>query len=96
MPGKRAPGQKMITFWADGELLTTLDSARKRPPKLDRSQFIRNALIDKLRDLGYPVDEALAQAPDRASKEMIPSKVIQMRPAAKAASYAKRKKKAGV
>lgn len=57
----------MITFWADGELLRAVEMARKNPPRCDRSQFIRDAIIDKLRKLGYPVDEELAQPPDRAS-----------------------------
>ena len=56
----------MVTFWADAELLSTIDSARKRPPKSDRSQFIRDAIVEKLRALGFPVDAALAEAPDRA------------------------------
>jgi hypothetical protein len=68
MPGKRAPGQKMITFWADDELLAAVESARKLPPRCDRSEFIRRSIISKLRKLGYAIDEELALGPDRASK----------------------------
>jgi hypothetical protein len=96
MPGKRAPGQKMITFWADAELLRAVEMARKIPPRCDRSQFIRDAIIDKLRKLRYPVDPELSQPPDRASKIIQISRHKRPMAAEEAAAPygSKRKKKA--
>ena len=99
MPGKRAPGQKMITFWADAELLRAVDAARIKPPRQDRSQFIRASIVEKLERLGYQIDRDLALAPDRASSNVIPmdakrrSIAVVSRVAEKAPRYGAKPKK---
>lgn len=60
MPNQRSPGQKLIAFPLDGELLAELDKVRG---SVNRSQFIREALAAKL---GIKLD--IAVAPDRAGK----------------------------
>jgi hypothetical protein len=84
----------MITFWADAELLRTVEVARKRPPRCDRSRFIRDAIIEKLGRLGFPVDEALAEAPDRASKVIPMPEKQTARAAEEPGRYGKRRGKA--
>lgn len=61
MPNQRSPGQKLIAFPLDAELLEELDRARGT---MNRSQFIREALAYKL---GVD-DSSLKDAPDRVGK----------------------------
>ena len=62
MPNQRSPGQKLVAFPVDEELLTELDQQRG---KLSRSQFIRDALAEYLQSLGVPVREEIVSPPDR-------------------------------
>jgi len=64
VPNSRSPGQKLIAFPLDEELLSALDSARG---PLNRSQFIREALAAKLGLAGHALQQATA-APDRVGK----------------------------
>src|ERR1051325_6663600 len=63
MPGKRRAGQVFIGFQADAELIRDLDRARGRT---DRSQFVREAVADKLKRVGIAVLDVLACPPARA------------------------------
>lgn len=63
MPGKRRAGQVFIGLQADAELIRDLDRARGRT---DRSQFIREAIADKLKKMGIAVPDDLVYPPARA------------------------------
>lgn len=62
MPNKRRAGQTFIGAQIDIRLEALLDRARRRK---DRSQFIREAISEKLEGLGIHVPEDLIFAPDR-------------------------------
>jgi hypothetical protein len=61
VPNQRSPGQKLIAFPLDEDLLAELDRARGH---MNRSQFIREALAAKL---GVQSSDIIAP-PDRAGK----------------------------
>ena len=63
MPGKRRAGQVFIGFQADAELIRDLDRARGRT---DRSQFVKEAIADKLKKMGIVVPDDLVYPPARA------------------------------
>jgi hypothetical protein len=62
MPNQRAKDQVMIAFALDEALANGLDAARGG---LSRSQFIREAIGNLLRGMGYAVPEKATHAPDR-------------------------------
>jgi hypothetical protein len=63
MSNSRGAGQRMLTFWADAELLADIEKSRGRK---DRSQFIREAIAEKLKGMGIHVREDLIYPPSRA------------------------------
>ncbi len=65
MPNQRRAGQMFLGFQADLELVRELDRGRGR---MDRSQFIREAIAQKLGELGIRVKEDLIYPPDRAAR----------------------------
>jgi len=64
MPNKRDPNQKLLGIWMDKELMDLVDTGRRRIGQ-QRSQFVRESIIEKLRHLGYEVGYELALPPDR-------------------------------
>jgi len=64
MPNVRGKNQTLITCPMDSDLLREIDCARGR---ISRSQFVREALADKLRGLGLTVREDIVFPPDRVS-----------------------------
>jgi hypothetical protein len=65
MPNQRRAGQMFLGFQADLELVRDLDRARRRK---DRSQFIREAIAEKLDRQGIRVREDLICPPPRAAR----------------------------
>ena len=63
--GHDTENQKMIGFWCEREFLELIN--RERGP-LSLSQYIRQALLEKLKAVGVSVDPEIAMAPDRAGK----------------------------
>lgn len=55
----------MISCWCSQDLIERIDRARGG---LTRSQFCRDALREKLEQLGYKVEPWMSQAPDRTGK----------------------------
>ncbi len=51
MAGKRSPGQTLVAFPLDENLLLEIDAARGR---VSRSQWIREAIGEKLLGMGIP------------------------------------------
>ena len=65
MPGVRAKGQTLIGCWCDEDFVKEIDEARG---SISRSQFARDALLEKLVSMGIHVLPEKAAAPDRAGK----------------------------
>lgn len=65
MPNQRAAGQKLVAFPASDTFIAELDQAYRGCGYGDRSKFIRDAIVEKLRRAKVPIDAALALAPSR-------------------------------
>ena len=63
MPNQRRIGQTFIGAQLDEQLLGAMDRARGFK---DRSQFVREAIAEKLRAMKIPVPERLVHPPPRA------------------------------
>lgn len=63
MPNRRKPGQTFLGLQVDEKMLAEIDSARGFK---DRSQFVREAIAEKLATLGVKVAESLIYPPPRA------------------------------
>jgi len=61
MPGKRDPDQTLMTVSLSKRLLGIVDKTRK----VNRAQFIRDALAEKLASMGIPVPGSVLEVPDR-------------------------------
>lgn len=77
MPNARREGQTLISFQADETLVGLVETARKRT---NRSLFIREALGDKLREMGLPVTEDMIYGPDRVSSDTAAAPRVQAFP----------------
>ncbi|MEI8288793.1 MAG: ribbon-helix-helix domain-containing protein [Verrucomicrobiota bacterium] len=68
MANERGAGQKLIPIPASEDFIKELNSGFKKAGYDNRSQFIRDAILEKLARLGIDVPEKLALAPDRLGK----------------------------
>ena len=68
MPNRRADGRVPITFRASPDFLKAIEEGRKQFRALDRSQFIRDAIAEKLRALGIEYKSGEELRPDRMGK----------------------------
>jgi len=66
MPNKRAAGQKLLTLPASAEFIRGIDENLAACGYSNRSQFIRDAIIEKLNRGGSRVPKSLSLAPARA------------------------------
>lgn len=67
MPGKRHDSQTVTTLTLHKELLALVEKARLNlPGGVNRAEFIRSALAEKLMRLGVTVPDEITHAPDRA------------------------------
>lgn len=73
VPSKRSEGQEIVTLWMDGDLLNGIDAARTQLRGMPRSQFIRDAILERLHSMGIRVDPSKTTAPDRAGKGGYPA-----------------------
>jgi hypothetical protein len=69
MPNKRDPNTINISFWADAELIESIDRASKKMRGMDRSQFIRDSIAEKLKSLGYEIDDEIVLPAPRTKKK---------------------------
>jgi hypothetical protein len=67
VPNQRRPGQTFLGLQVSAELFKLVNEARKRL-RLDRSRFVREAIAEKLRALGYEVPPSMVDPPDRADR----------------------------
>lgn len=68
MPGKRGPSQTLIAFPVEENLFAEVESARGRK---SRSQWCREAVVEKLQRMGFDVPEDLMYPPDRSRRIVV-------------------------
>jgi hypothetical protein len=68
MPNQRAPGQKLLPFAVDEKFLRELDAGLGPAGYQNRSQFIRDAIVEKLLRADIPFPKELALPPNRMVK----------------------------
>lgn len=76
----RTNTQTLITLHVSDELLEAAEQCRRGRP---RSQWIREAILEKLQREGIAVPEEAALPPDRSGKGGAKKKVVAMPPAQK-------------
>ncbi|PYK99353.1 MAG: hypothetical protein DME19_08845 [Verrucomicrobia bacterium] len=65
LPNKRAPNQKLIAFPVDAEFERSLEACLHACGITNKSQFIRDAIYEKLSRLGMKVPASLKEPPVR-------------------------------
>ena len=65
MPNQRAPGQKLLTLPCKKEFIQALDDNLERCKYSNRSQFIRDAIVEKLEECDVKIPHGLALSPPR-------------------------------
>ncbi len=70
MANQRRAGQTFIGFQADSRLVATVDRARQQL-RQDRSLFIREAVAEKLRGMGYDIPDDWVMPPMREVKDVM-------------------------
>ena len=73
MSGQRAVGQKLINFPASDDFIAELNRASAEAGYTSRSEFIRDAIIEKAAAHGFQINPRLAVAPPRAGRQQRPS-----------------------
>jgi hypothetical protein len=68
VPNQRAPGQKLLPIAVDEKFLRELDAGLSQAGYRNRSQFIRDAIIEKLKRAGVALPKELALPPHRIGK----------------------------
>lgn len=68
VPNQRAAGQKLLPIAVDEQFLRELDAGLTRAGYRNRSQFIRDAIIEKLKRAGVSLPPELALPPHRIRK----------------------------
>lgn len=68
VPNQRAPGQKLLPIAVDEKFLRELDAGLAQAGYRNRSQFIRDAIVEKLKRAGVSLPAELAMAPNRFGK----------------------------
>jgi hypothetical protein len=69
VPNQRAPGQKLLPFAVSEKFIRELDAALAQTGYRNRSQFIRDAIIEKLaRGCGRGSGAGFAAAPHRPDR----------------------------
>jgi hypothetical protein len=68
VPNQRAKGQKLLPIAVDEKFIEELDAGLARAGYRNRSQFIRDAIIEKLKRAGILMPKELALPPHRTGK----------------------------
>jgi hypothetical protein len=68
MPNQRGPGQKLMPVPVDDKFLRELHTGMKRAGYRNRSQFVRDAIVEKLKRAGFSVPKNLAVPRGRTAK----------------------------
>jgi len=84
MRNERGTGQKLIPIPANEKFIKELNDGFRKAGYSNRSQFIRDAIVEKLSRMGIEIPREFAVAPDRIGKGGRQSRPLG-RPAAKKA-----------
>ncbi|MGH7951282.1 MAG: ribbon-helix-helix domain-containing protein [Limisphaerales bacterium] len=76
MPNQRAPGQKLLPIAVDEKFLRELDAGLAQAGYRNRSQFIRDAIVEKLMRANVSLPAELALPPRRTGKRGAVSKSV--------------------
>ena len=68
VPNQRAPGQKLMPIPVDEQFLKELDAGLTRAGYRNRSQFVRDAIVEKLKRAGITLPTDLSLPPQRTGK----------------------------
>jgi hypothetical protein len=68
VPNQRAEGQKLLPIAVDEKFLQELDAGLAQAGYRNRSQFVRDAIIEKLTRAGIALPKELALPPPRTGK----------------------------
>jgi hypothetical protein len=68
VPNQRAAGQKLLPIAVDEKFLRELDAGLAQAGYRNRSQFIRDAIVEKLIRAGVSLPKELAMPPHRIGK----------------------------
>jgi hypothetical protein len=68
VPNQRAPGQKLMPIPVDEQFLKELDAGMVRAGYRNRSKFVRDAIVEKLKRAGISLPADLAMPPQRTGK----------------------------
>lgn len=68
MPNQRAPGQKLLPIPARVEFIRQVDAGIVKAGYTNRSQFIRDAIVEKLERASVRISRELSQPPPRTGK----------------------------
>jgi hypothetical protein len=73
----------MISFWAKPDLIEAIELGRRQLRRIDRSQFIRDAIAEKLSAMNVDYKGGAELMPDRMGKGGRPREAIyQIKPGA--------------
>jgi len=70
VPNQRAAGQKLLPVAVDEKFLRELDAGLAQAGYRNRSQFIRDAIVEKLTRAGIAMPKELALPPHRLGKSV--------------------------
>jgi Arc/MetJ-type ribon-helix-helix transcriptional regulator len=70
VPNQRTAGQKLLPIAVDEKFLRELDAGLAHAGYRNRSQFVRDAIVEKLTRAGIAVSKELALPPQRIGKSM--------------------------
>jgi len=70
VPNKRASGQKLLPIAVDEKFLREMDAGLTKAGYRNRSQFVRDAIIEKLIRAGISLPKELALPPHRIGKSL--------------------------
>lgn len=70
MPNQRATGQKLLPIAVDEKFLRELDAGLAHAGYGNRSQFVRDAIVEKLVRAGVAMPKELALPPHRIGRSM--------------------------
>ena len=68
MPNKRSAGQKGVLIMMDEAFRNEIDAALPKTGFDDRSAFIRNAVYEKMREIGVNISSEIKSKPSRVGK----------------------------
>ena len=69
VPNQRAEGQKLLPIAVDEKFLRELDAGLAQAGYRNRSQFVRDAIVEKLTRAGIAMPRELALPPRRLGKD---------------------------